>query len=224
MFEELDALWRSSTIKPSFELVHVVLALFMFEENKEGIGRYRLQKELSIGSGTVKSLIKKLNEDLNFIKVLKEEKIIKGHILTKIGLEFVKKIKQKVPLIEVGDPSVIKEVIIKSEGKSSYFCLIRNSIDRITNGIEQRDAAIKIGGFGATCLLYDGKDLIFPSSPLSKNSIKPIVVRDNVFEYISSIIQKKGFQLKENDVIIIGIGKSPENARLAALNAALTLI
>jgi len=224
MFEELDALWRSSTIKPSFELVHVVLALFMFEENKEGIGRYRLQKELSIGSGTVKSLIKKLNEDLNFIKVLKEEKIIKGHILTKIGLEFVKKIKQKVPLIEVGDPSVIKEVIIKSEGKSSYFCLIRNSIDRITNGIEQRDAAIKIGGFGATCLLYDGKDLVFPSSSLSKNSIKPIVVRDNVFEYISSIIQKRGFQLKENDVIIIGIGKSPENARLAALNAALTLI
>ena len=224
MFEELDALWRSQTIKPSFELVHVVLALFMFEENKEGIGRYRLQKELSIGSGTVKSLIKKLNEDLNFIKVLKEEKIIKGHILTKIGLEFVKKIKQKVPLIEVGDPSVIKEVIIKSEGKSSYFCLIRNSIDRITNGIEQRDAAIKIGGFGATCLLYDGKDLVFPSSSLSKNSIKPIVVRDNVFEYISSIIQKRGFQLKENDVIIIGIGKSLENARLAALNAALTLI
>ena len=224
MFEELDALWRSSTIKPSFELVHVVLALFMFEENKEGIGRYRLQKELSIGSGTVKSLIKKLNEDLNFIKVLKEEKIIKGHILTKIGLEFVKKIKQKVPLIEVGDPSVIKEVIIKSEGKSSYFCLIRNSIDRITNGIEQRDAAIKIGGFGATCLLYDGKDLVFPSSSLSKNSSGQIVVRDNVFEYISSIIQKRGFQLKENDVIIIGIGKSLENARLAALNAALTLI
>ncbi len=91
MFEELEALWRSSTIKPSFKLVHVILALFMFEENKEGIGRYRLQKELLIGSGTTKSLIKKLNEDLNFIKVLIDENIIKGHILTKIGLEFVKK-------------------------------------------------------------------------------------------------------------------------------------
>jgi hypothetical protein len=39
MFEELDALWRSQTIKPSFELAHVVLALFMFEENKDGIGK-----------------------------------------------------------------------------------------------------------------------------------------------------------------------------------------
>ncbi len=102
--------------------------------------------------------------------------------------------------------------------------MIRDSIDRITNGIEQRDAAIKIGGIGATCLFYDGKDLIFPSSSLSKNSSGQTVVRDSVFEYISSIIQKRGFQLKENDVIIIGIGKSPENARLAALNAALTLI
>lgn len=224
MFEELDTLWRSPTIKPSFELVHVILALFIFEENKEGIGRYRLQKELSIGSGTAKSLIRKLNEDLNFIKVFTDENVIKGHILTKIGLEFVKKIKQKFPLIEAGDSSVMKDIVIKSEGKNSYFCFVRNAIDKITNGIEQRDAAIKIGGVGATCLFYNGKDLIFPSYSLSENDKEQIVVEDNVFEYIYSVIQKKGSQLKENDVIIIGLGDNLENARLAALNAALTLI
>lgn len=223
MFEELDTLWRSPTIKPSFELVHVILALFIFEENKEGIGRYRLQKELSIGSGTTKSLIKKLNEDLNFIKVFIDENVIKGHILTKIGLEFVKKIKQKFPLIEAGDSSVMKDIVIKSEGKNSYFCFVRNGIDKITNGIEQRDAAIKIGGVGATCLFYNGKDLIFPSYSLSENDKEQIVVEDNVFEYIYSVIQKKGSQLKENDVIIIGLGDNLEKARLAALNAALTL-
>ncbi len=224
MFEELDPLWRSPTIKPSFELVHVILALYLFEENKEGIGRYRLQKELSIGSGTAKSLIKKLNEDLNFIKVLTEDNVIKGHILTDIGLEFVKKIKQKFPLIEKGDSSAIREIVIKSEGKNSYFCCVRNAIDKITYGIEQRDAAIKIGGDGATCLLYDGKSLIFPSYSLSKEDKEEVAVADNVFEYITSIIQNKGSQLKKNDVIIIGLGENRENARLAALNAALTLI
>ncbi|MFX1601641.1 MAG: DUF4443 domain-containing protein, partial [Promethearchaeota archaeon] len=148
MFEELDPLWRSPTIKPSFELVHVILAIFIFEESKEGMGRYRLQKELSIGSGTAKSLIRKLNEDINFIRVLTDEK---GHILTNNGLNFVKKLKHKLSLIKAGDSSVLKDLIIKSEGKYSYFCLVRNAIDKITNGIEQRDAAIKIGGVGATC-------------------------------------------------------------------------
>jgi hypothetical protein len=220
MFEELDALWRSSTIKPSFELVHVILALFMFEENKGGIGRYRLQKELSIGSGTAKSLIKKLNEELNFIQVLTEDNIIKGHILTKIGLRFLKKIKQNFVLIKEGDSSVLKDIIIESEGKSSYFCLIRNGIDKITKGIEQRDAAIKIGGTGATCLIYNGKDLIFPSLPISKD----VRVDEKIYTYLSSIAQNKGYQLYENDVIIIGLGDNLENARLAAINAALTLI
>ncbi len=224
MLEELDPLWRSPTIKPSFELVHVILALFLFEENKEGIGRYRLQKELSIGSGTTKSLIKKLNEDLNFIKVLTEDNVIKGHILTNKGIEFVKKIRLKFPLIEKGDSLSIRDIVIKSEGKNSYFCFVRNAIDKITYGIEQRDAAIKIGGEGATCLLYNGKDLIFPSYTLSNDEKEQEVVEDSVFKYISSIIRNKGSQLKKDDVIIIGLGENLENARLAALNAALTLI
>jgi hypothetical protein len=224
MFKELDPLWRSPTIKPSYELVHVILALFLFEENKEGIGRYRLQKELSIGSGTAKSLIKKLNESLNFIKVLTEDNVIKGHILTDIGLEFVKKIRHKFPLIEIGDSSVIRDIVIKSEGKISYFCFVRNAIDKITYGVEQRDAAIKIGGDGATCLLYNGENLIFPSYSLSEADKEEIAVADNVFEYITSVIQNKGSQIKKNDVIIIGLGDNLENARLAAINAALTLV
>jgi len=224
MFEELNTLWRSSTIKPSFELVHVVLALFIFKENKEGIGRYRLQKELLLGSGTTKSLIIKLNETLNFITVLIDENLKKGHVLTNSGLRFVDKVKKRVPLLKAGDSSILKDIIIKSEAKFSYFCLVRDAIDRITNGIDQRDAAIKIGGMGATCLLYNGKDLIFPSHSLSQNDKGQIKVKDNIFNYINSVIQNSDSQLKENDVFIIGLGENPETARLAALNAALTIL
>ena len=82
MFEELDALFESSTIKPSFEEVHVILSLFIFDENREGIGRYRLQKELLVSEGTAKSLIKKLNEKTRFLTVTDKGKR-KGHVLTK---------------------------------------------------------------------------------------------------------------------------------------------
>lgn len=224
MFEELDTLFQSPTIKPSFEKVHVILALFIFEENKDGIGRYRLQKELVIGSGTARSLIKKLNKTINFITVLTDENKRKGHILTREGLNFLKKIKQKIPLIEAGDPSELKDIIIKPEGHNPYFCLVRESSDKISKGIEQRDAAIKIGGVGATCLLYDGNNLIFPSQTLSENDKDQTKVENNTFKYIDTLFNKKKSQLEENDVVIIGLGENPEKARLATLNAALTIL
>ena len=197
---------------------------FIFDENKDGIGRYRLQKELIIGSGTARSLIKKLNETINFIIVLTNENKRKGHILTREGLDFLKKIKLKIPLIEAGDPQELKEIVIKPDGSNPYFCLVKKASDRISNGIEQRDAAIKIGGVGATCLLYNGRDLIFPSYKITENDKEQMRVEKNTFQYINNLFNKKKSQLEENDVVIIGLGENPEKARLAALNAALTII
>ena len=37
MFQELNELFESTTIKPTFEKVHIILALFIFGENLEGI-------------------------------------------------------------------------------------------------------------------------------------------------------------------------------------------
>jgi len=223
ILEELEELFKSETIKPSFEIVHVILAIFIFGDNRDGIGRYRLEKELLIGSGTSKSLIKRLNKNINFISVLNDN-IRKGHVLTKAGLIFMEKIKQIIPLIKEGDLSILQETIIDMENNKVCFCQVKNLGDKLTNGIEQRDAAIKIGGIGATCLLYNGKDLIFPSHLLSENEKKQVKVEDDVFDYISTHLSKKSFELNENDVIVIGIGENSEKARLAALNASLTLI
>ena len=221
MFEEIEPVFYSTTIKPSFEKVHVILALFIFGENKEGIGRYRLQKELLIGSGTARSLIKKLKEVVNFITLLSDEK---GHILEKKGTEYLNKIKEKIPFIELGNSMIIKDIVVRPEDNYSYFCLVKNAVKRISNGIEQRDAAIKIGGIGATCLLYNGEHLIFPSQSLDFNEKTQMKVEDNVFDYISNLINNNKTRLEENDVIIIGLGENPESARLAALNAALTIV
>lgn len=223
MFEELDTLFQSSTIRPTFEKVHVLLALFIFDENRDGIGRYRLQKELLIGEGTAKSLIKKLNKNIKFINVTDERKR-KGHFLTEAGLEYLNKIKNVIPIIKEGKSSILKDIIIEIERLYTYFCLIKNAVHKISNGISQRDAAIKISGSGATCLVFNGKDLIFPSKSHSERIDNDMVVNKALHTYFESELAKENIKLEKNDVIAIGSGDSPQKARLATLNAALTLI
>lgn len=224
MFEELDDLFYSSTIKPIFELVHVILALYIFSENyPEGIGRYRLRKELLIGSGTAKSLIKKLNKTINFIYV-PDENIRKGHILTDKGLKFLNSIKKKIPFIKDGDIKVLREIIIESEDMNACICQTKNSGSRITNGMAQRDAAIKVNGKGATCLNFNGKKFLFETNYSLKEEENQMRINDDLQEYFLNVINEEKSNLEKNDVLIIGLGDIPEIARLACLNAALTLI
>ncbi|MFX0106294.1 MAG: DUF4443 domain-containing protein [Candidatus Hodarchaeota archaeon] len=219
-FKELEDLFQSSTIKPRFSLVHIILALFIFGEKKEGIGRYRLQNELMIGSGTAKSLIIKLKEKTEFIETLSDNNVRKGHILTEKGRRFLNTIKKKIPIIEKGDASILKDIIIESPNNYLYYCLIKSASNKLSNGIDQRDAAIKIGGIGATCLIYDGKDLIFPSISTDPHTR----VEANIFNYINNRLSANDFYLEKEDVIIIGVGDNYQKSRLATLNAALTLV
>ena len=174
---ELEPLFESRTIKPTFEYVHVLLSLFIFGDNSEGIGRYRLEKELQIGSGTAKSLYKKLKENIGFITVPSEEEGTifgsqrKGHVLTEKGHKFLTKIKKKIPLLAKANLDFLKEIIIVSENVNPYFCLVKDAVKNINDGIEQRDAAIKINGSGATCLIYNGNDLYFPSKISNINEL-----------------------------------------------------
>ena len=223
MFKELDELFRSPTIKPTFEVVHVILALFIFGDNMDGIGRYRLEKELLIGSGTAKSLIRKLNENIRFI-ITPDQNKRKCHVLTKKGLTFLNTTKKLIPLIKEGDSSVLKDIIIKPEEDSTFFSLVKNAATKITDGVSQRDAAIKIEGSGATCLVFDGKNLIFPSKSSTGHENALMVLETRIQTYFESHLAQENLNLEENDVIIVGSGESPQKARLSALNAALTLL
>jgi len=223
MFEELDSLLESPTIRPTFEKVHVILALFIFAENREGIGRYRLQKELLIGEGTAKSLIKKLNKDISFIMVTTETKR-KGHTLTQEGIDYLQRIKKIIPIIKECETSLLKEIIIEAERIFTYFGLVKNAINKITDGVSQRDAAIKVDGFGATCLVYNGEKLVFPSKKPLINIEADMIVNDSLYRFFKSGLSLESVKLEKNDVIAIGSGDSPQKARLATLSAALTLI
>lgn len=225
---ELEKLFESRTIKPTFEYVHVLLSLYIFGENSEGIGRYRLKEELQIGSGTTKSLFKKLRDVSKFIMVPREgkgdfsEMQRRGHILTEKGHKFLTKIKNKIPILEKASLQFLKEIIIEPENVNPYFCLVKNAAKNIRDGIEQRDAAIKINGSGATCLIYNGKDLYFPTKVSNINEREKI--NQNIFNYFRAKIEEANVKFEPNDVIIIGSGDNPQKSRLATLNAALTLL
>jgi hypothetical protein len=224
---ELEPLFESRTIKPTFEYVHVLLSLLIFGENSEGIGRYRLKEELQIGSGTARSLFNKLKDVSKFIMVPSQEKgnnskiQRRGHILTVKGTNFLTKIKEKVPILEKANLKYLKEIIIEPDNVNLYFCLVKNAAKNIKDGIEQRDAAIKINGYGATCLIYNGKDMCFPTKG---NNIKDLEkIERSTLNYFKTKIEHANVRFEPNDVIIIGSGDNPQKSRLATLNAALTL-
>ena len=221
MLKELNSLFHSDTIKPTFLPVHVILALFIFEEHSKGLGRYRLQQELLIGSGTVRSLVTKLNKKVNFLTIKSDENKRKGHVLTEKGLTYLDEVKEKIPVIEEGDSSILKEIIIESENVSTYFCHVKNGGDKLTNGIAQRDAAIKINGVGATCLVHDGKKLTFNLGNNVEDESEQVEINEDIQNYF---LTNSNLKLEKNDVIVIGLADDPRKARLVALNAALTLV
>ncbi|MHA1319210.1 MAG: DUF4443 domain-containing protein [Promethearchaeota archaeon] len=226
---ELDPLFESPTIKPTFQLVHVILSLYLFGENTEGIGRYRLQKELQIGAGTVKSLFNKLKKVTKFIIVPREGELKagelqrRGHVLTQKGFEFLAKVKKKIPLLRKADLEYLKDIIIKQEYVNSYFCLVKKSSTKLRYGVEQRDAAIKVNGSGATCLVYDGVNLFFPTKSKIKDDKNNTKINPETLNYFKSEFEDSKVKIEKNDVIIIGSGDTSQKARLATLNAALTL-
>ena len=229
VLSELDPLFESPTIKPTFDYVHVLLSLFLFGENIEGIGRYRLQKELQIGAGTVKSLFNKLKNVTKFIIVPSEGELKagelqrRGHVLTQKGFEFLVKVKKKIILLKKADLEYLKDIIIRQEDVNSYFCLVKKASTKLSDGVEQRDAAIKVNGSGATCLVYDGANLFFPTKTKFKDEKDNTKINPKTLNYFKSEIEDAEIKIEKNDVIIIGSGDNYQKARLATLNAALTL-
>ena len=109
-------------------------------------------------------------------------------------------------------------------GSLYFFCIVKNSASKISNGIKQRDAAILLGGIGTTCLLFDGNNYIFPSKSISEDDKEFMKVSEGVKAYFNSTFKANSLQIESEDAILIGLGNTPEIARLSALNAALTLL
>lgn len=186
----------------SFGVGHIFKALQLAKLNRH-ISRDLLEKELALGGGSIKTLVKHL-KSTDMIKTSNA-----GTILTDKGEKIISQILLYIP----------KEVIIPKSsitvGKFNYAVLVKNSKNYIRYGIEQRDIAIKSGATGATTLVFKGGKFFVP-----KTNIDALAAEPNIRKILIENLQPDN-----SDVIIIGTDiSSMENAEIAAKNAALFTI
>jgi hypothetical protein len=185
----------------SFELMHVFKVFQLLDKN-EHVSRTLLCQELALGEGSIRTLVKHL----------KMQSLVKstnaGTRLTEKGKVLSSELLKSIP-----SESIMPKCSI-ALGKFNYVVLLKNYSFVIRSGIEQRDAAIKMGALGATTLLYKDHKFVMPGAYNSKNSLK------KELDIANLLIGK--LKPEDNDVIIIGSdNKNLRIAEFGAKNAAL---
>lgn len=186
---------------PSFNEAHVVKALEIID-NYRIVGRIRLSKELWLGEGTTRTLLKHL----------KNEGIIQS---SRSGISFSEDGKR---LFSDLRSKLSEGVDVPSSpltvGSFNIGILVRDSAKAVGSGMEQRDTAIKSGASGATTLIFSSNKLSLPTG------------EENLSESMPELHDKlvTQFKPKENDVIIVGCGENRETAEIGAKMAAIKLL
>ncbi|MDH5461676.1 MAG: hypothetical protein OEZ29_00630 [Candidatus Bathyarchaeota archaeon] len=186
---------------PAFTEVHVVKALETLG-TEEPVGRIRLSKTLGLGEGETRTLVRHLrNEDV--VEVSRT-----GIVLSDLGEKIFSDLRSNLSeALEVPESSL-------TVGPHNVAVLIKNVADSVKYGLEQRDAAIRAGAWGATTLIFRNDRLTMPG------------VSKDVFQNIQPIHSMLVAKLKpeENDVILIGSADDKRTAEFAAKTAALKLL
>ena len=186
----------------SFDLVHVFVALQRIG-NKGVTSRNALCSGLVLGEGTVKTLVKHLKMQ-GLIETSN-----RGIKMTAKGNGVYEGLLSAIP----AEMSLPKCSVALS--RFNYAVLVREFGFAVGLGIEQRDAAIKMGATGATTLLFKDNKFVMPAS--SNDSLK------KEREVRRMLVEK--LNPRDGDVIIIGSADSNEKtAELGAKNAALLTI
>jgi hypothetical protein len=185
---------------PSFAEAHVMKALEEISV-QESVGRLTLSKDLRLGEGETRTLVKHLKNE-GLIDVSKS-----GISLSASGKRLLSSLRTLVSE-EIEMPSSPLTV-----GPFNVAVRVTGMKDSIKFGLEQRDAAIMAGAKGATTLVFTENKLTIPGTgeDVSKSdpSIPPTLSK---------------LSLNEGDVIIIGSSDEKIRAELGAKTAALELL
>ena len=189
----------------SFDIVHIFKALQLMEDRGH-VSRGLLSKELALGGGVVKTLIKHLKIQ-DMIHTTKS-----GTKMTEKGKSIYSHLRSSIPA-ELNIPKCSVAL-----GKFNYAVLLKQFNFAIKSGIEQRDAAIKMGAKGATTLLYKDGRFVMPST---KGTFDPLHAEPEIRKLLINKLQP----IEDGDAIIIGSDDvSKRRAELAAKNATLLTI
>jgi hypothetical protein len=190
----------------SFDIVHIFKTLQLVEARGH-VSRGLLSKELALGGGVVKTLIKHMKMQ-DIIHTTKS-----GTKMTEKGKSIYSHLRSSIPA-ELSVPKCSVAL-----GKFNYAVLLKQFNFAIKSGIEQRDAAIKMGAKGATTILYKGgRGFVMP---LSEGTFDPLHTEPKIRNLLINRLKP----IEDGDAIIIGSDDiSKKSAELAAKSAALLTI
>jgi len=185
---------------PSFAEAHVMKALEEISL-QESVGRLKLSKDLHLGEGETRTLVKHLKNE-GLIEVSKS-----GISLSPVGGRLLSSLRAL-----LSEPLEIPSTTL-TIGPFNVAVRVAGMKDSIKHGIEQRDAAIIAGAKGATTLIFTKNKLTMPGieEDLPKSNA-PLLAS------LSKLIMNEG------DVIIIGSADEKIRAELGAKTAALELL
>jgi len=198
----LESIAREKAPGPSitFSVLHMLRAMELIAEKT--VGRSRLSEELKVGEGAVRTIIGRLKSS----GLITTSKM--GCALTSKGLKIwneYKLIFRKKVEIEKGE---------LMPANFNIAILVKNYGHKAKSGIEQRDAAIKVGAKGATTIIFKEGRLIIPS--VSNDAAKDF---PNIANQIIKLLQPE-----ENDVIVIGSADSLDTAEYGTMAATWALL
>jgi len=183
---------------PYFQQYHLLMALLVIRE-KGSIGRKQLSREMSMGEGSIRSMLGRLKKT----GLVRTER--SGNVMTPAGDKMLDDLAIEVIPIEGGASSV---------GREDVAVIVPGKGDLITDGFSQRDAAVRAGARGATTLIFRKEELTFPPDHEPMED-------ETVLHQLRKVMR---FPLRDDDVIIIGTADNGKNATKGALAAAIDLL
>lgn len=184
---------------PTFSVYHLLCALEAIAQKP--IGRGQLAAKLEVGEGVIRTILDRL-KDAGLIETSKA-----GCVLTANGRKLWDEWSSIVEKVEIG----------KSEltfADFSFAILVKKCGHKVKSGVEQRDAAVKVGAKGVTTIIFKNGKLVIPSvsDDVSKDFPK---AAKQILTYLDP---------KENDVILVGSANTLKEAEYGILAAAWTLL
>ena len=191
-------------VAPAFKPYHAAVALVLIGR-EQPLGRYELCEKMSIGEGSVRTLLKRLSE-AEFIEAEGKQ----GQRLTSKGKTLFDKIVRDVP---IGLALDVRRLVMYDY---AFANLVKGQSSKITDGVRQRDEAIIQGGYdqaGASTLIQKDGGLVMPP-----DNFHILTAYEE-----ETLLLFESLRPEDGDVIVIGSAVSESLAREVSMAAVLTL-
>jgi hypothetical protein len=196
------SLTKSSGPSRTFTELQLIRTIQILGDRKI-LGRTLLSRLLNTGPGAIRTIINVLVEN-NIIIIEKS-----GCRLSEKGGIIYRQINEKIPLLRIIDAGRL------SVAKFDAAVLVKGASKSINRGIEQRDAAIRVGAKGASTVIWVNQKFIIPKG--SNDCARDFP--GDIWKDLEEL-----FCPEDGDVIIICSAENAVTAIYGTMSSALTLI